>query len=53
VANLAAKLLALEPTLTTDEVVSLIKKGGDRTEDRGLLLINPKRSVELLKSLKK
>jgi subtilisin family serine protease len=53
VVNLAAKLLALDPSLTTDEVVSLIKEGGDRTEDRGLLLINPKRSVELLKSLKK
>jgi len=49
-ANLAAKLLALDPTLTTDEVVRLIKEGADRSEDGRLLIINPKRSVELLKS---
>ncbi|UCG91368.1 MAG: S8 family serine peptidase [candidate division WOR-3 bacterium] len=53
VANLAAKLLALEPSLTTGEVVALIKKGADRSEDGRLLLINPKRSVELLENFLK
>jgi subtilisin family serine protease len=47
-ANLAAKLLALDPSLTTNDVVVLIKEGADRSDDGRLLLINPKRSVELL-----
>lgn len=51
-ANLAAKLLALDPSLTANEVVTLMKEGGDRSEDGRLLLINPKRSVELLKSFR-
>ncbi len=49
-ANLAAKLLALEPSLTTAEVVALIKNGADRSDDGRLLLINPKKSVELLEN---
>ncbi len=52
-ANLAAKLLALDPSLTTDELVFLIKQGADQSDDGRLLLINPKRSVELLMSSKK
>ncbi len=51
-ANLAAKLLALDPSLTATDVIALIKNGADRSEDGRLLLINPKRSVELLKTFK-
>lgn len=48
VANLAAKLWALEPSLTVADVVRLIVDGADGSEDGGILLLNPKRSVELL-----
>jgi subtilisin family serine protease len=47
--NLAAKLIALKPTLKPTELVELIKKGADRKEGTfPYLLMNPKRSVELL-----
>jgi subtilisin family serine protease len=50
VANLAAKLIALKPALKPAEVVELIKKGADRREGpHPYLLLNPKRSVELLR----
>ena len=51
VANLAAKLLALDPTLTPAQVIELIKKGADPKAQgaRSYLLINPKRTVELLR----
>ncbi|MFH1746827.1 MAG: S8 family serine peptidase [Planctomycetota bacterium] len=50
VANLAAKLLALDPHLSPTEVIELIKKGAERKTEGGqsYLLMNPKRSVELL-----
>jgi hypothetical protein len=49
VTNLAAKLIALKPTLKPAEIVALIKKGADRKEGTfPYLLMNPKRSVELL-----
>jgi hypothetical protein len=48
-ANLAAKLLAVKPSLTPDEVITLIKDGADPNEN-GRLLINPRRSVEMLGS---
>ncbi|HEX8564848.1 MAG TPA: S8 family serine peptidase [Pyrinomonadaceae bacterium] len=48
-ANLAAKLFALNPKLTVAEVVKLIQDGADTSEtDNRLKLINPKRSAELL-----
>jgi subtilisin family serine protease len=48
-ANLAAKLFALNPKLTVAEVVKLIQDGADTSEaDNRLKLINPKQSVELL-----
>ncbi len=50
VANLAVKLLAIEPSLTTDELVVLIRDGADWNEDGRFLLMNPKGSVALLKS---
>ncbi len=52
-ANLAAKLVTLEPSLTPVEVISVIKEGADWSPDGRLLLINPKRSVEMLKSFKR
>lgn len=50
VVNLAAKLFALDPALTPGSAIELIKKGADRSNDGKLLLINPKRSVELVKA---
>jgi subtilisin family serine protease len=51
VANLAAKLIALDSRLTPPEVIELIQAGADerRDGDRVLKLVNPKRSVELLR----
>ncbi|MFN0010906.1 MAG: S8 family serine peptidase [Phycisphaerales bacterium] len=53
VANLAAKLFALDPKLSSKDVVDLMMKGADpmpgSSEADGRLLINPKKSVELLK----
>lgn len=50
VANLAGKLWALAPDLTVQEVIDLIKDGCDTSEDGRITLINPRASVELLKS---
>lgn len=47
VTNLAAKLWALDPSLTVTDVVQLILDGTDRNAE-GLPLLNPKRSVERL-----
>jgi subtilisin family serine protease len=49
VANLAAKLLAVDPSSTPEEVIALIIAGADQNEN-GRLLINPKRSLELLRA---
>ncbi len=51
-ANLAAKILAINPSLTPVEVKELIMKGADANRE-GLLLINPRQSVALLRSNKK
>jgi subtilisin family serine protease len=54
VTNLAAKLLAIDPSLTPAQLVALISEGADPLEgypDRKL--INPAKTVELLKSRKK
>jgi subtilisin family serine protease len=48
--NLAAKLFALAPTLTPEQVIKLIREGATTSEDGRRHLINPKRSVELLKA---
>jgi hypothetical protein len=52
VANLAAKLLAIDPALTPPQIIELIKKGADKKTAGGMtfLLMNPKRTVELLRS---
>jgi subtilisin family serine protease len=50
VANLAAKLFALDPTLTPADVIALIRGGLEPSKsDPRILLINPQKSVELLK----
>ena len=48
VTNLAAKLFALDPSLVPSEVITLIKDGAESNAE-GLPVMNPKRSVELLK----
>lgn len=48
VTNLAAKLLALDPSLSSEDVVELILRGADTSEDGRRVLINPKRSIHLL-----
>jgi len=47
VANLAAKMLAVDPDLTPPEVVEAILKTGTRSaEDEKVLLIHPKKAME-------
>ena len=50
VVNLAAKLFALEPSLTPAQVIDLIRRGAEGTADGRRHLIDPKRSVALLKT---
>lgn len=52
-ANLAAKLFALEPSLTPVEAIDLIIQGADESPDGRFLLMNPRHSVELLEEYKK
>ena len=49
VANLAAKLFALDPSLTPSQAIELIKEGATTSEDGRRHLIDEKRSVALLK----
>jgi subtilisin family serine protease len=49
VANLAAKLFALDPSLTPEQVIDLIRRGATTSEDGRRHLIDEKRSVTLLK----
>lgn len=51
VSNLAAKILAVKPELTINQLVSLITLGCDRSEDGRINLINPQRSFQLLEVL--
>jgi len=50
VANLAAKLFALDPSLTPAQVIELIKKGATASPDGRRHLIDPKRTLALLQS---
>ena len=52
VTNLAAKLFALDPSLTPAQVIDLIKQGATPSEDGRRHLIDAKRSIELLRSKK-
>ena len=49
VVNLAAKLIALDPSLTPEQTIDLIKRGADHSPDGRRNLINPKATVALLK----
>jgi subtilisin family serine protease len=51
VVNLAAKILAVNPSLDPTQVIDLIRRGASRNEE-SLLVINPKRSMELLNERK-
>src|SRR5579862_950525 len=53
VVNLAAKLFALDPSLTPAQVIDLIKRGATASEDGRRHLIDEKRSVALLEESKK
>ena len=48
VANLAGKLFALDPSLTPEQAIALIKQGADTSADGRRHLINPKATVALL-----
>lgn len=52
VVNLAAKLIALDPSLTPEQVIDLIKQGATASEDGRRHLIHEKKSVELLQTKK-
>jgi subtilisin family serine protease len=52
VVNLAAKLFALDPSLTPAQVVELIRQGATTSEDGRRHLIDEKRSVALLQTKK-
>ena len=50
VANLAAKLIALDPSLTPPEVIELIREGADEVQEgeQTMRVIHPQRSAALL-----
>lgn len=50
VANLAAKLLAVNPALTVAQLTELIQRGAERSPDGRINLIHPKRSFELARA---
>lgn len=52
-ANLAGKLIALDPKLTTQQVIDLIVQGAQPMDaQQGRYIINPQKSIELLKGRK-
>jgi subtilisin family serine protease len=53
VVNLAAKLFALDPSLTPKEAIDLIRRGATTSEDGRRHLIDEKRSVALLQERQK
>jgi subtilisin family serine protease len=53
VANLAGKLFALDPNLTPEAARQLIIDGATKSDDGKRLLMDEKRSVELLRERKK
>jgi subtilisin family serine protease len=50
VANLAAKILAVNPQLKPREVIALIRDTADRTSDGRRALMNPKKAIALTES---
>jgi subtilisin family serine protease len=52
-ANLAAKVLAVDPALTPPQVISVIEGSADELEGQpGLKIINPKRTIERVEQLR-
>jgi subtilisin family serine protease len=51
VVNLAGKLLALKPDLSVADLRKLIMDGTETSDDGRIVLINPKKSAELLKTM--
>ena len=52
VTNLAAKLFAIDPSLTPAQAIELIRRGATTSDDGRRHLIDPKRSVEALRTAK-
>jgi subtilisin family serine protease len=50
VVNLAAKLIALDPSLTPEQTITLIRQGATTSSNRRRRLIDPMRSVALLRA---
>jgi subtilisin family serine protease len=50
VVNLAAKLIALDPTLTPAQTIDLIRRGATASDDGRRHLLDEQRSVALLKA---
>ena len=50
VVNLAAKLIALDPSLTPEQTIALMRKGADASADGRRHLINPRATVALLQN---
>lgn len=48
VVNLAAKLIAVNPSLTPEQTIALLRQGADASEDGRLHLINPKATLALM-----
>lgn len=49
VANLAGKILAINPELSPEEVIDIIKKSSTQSEeDEKVLLVHPKQAIEML-----
>jgi subtilisin family serine protease len=53
VTNLAAKLFALDPSLTPEQAIALIREGASTSPDGRRHLIDPKQSIALLKASSK
>jgi subtilisin family serine protease len=48
VVNLAAKILAVNPEMTPQEVIDLMKAGAETSDDGRITLINPKTTFEMI-----
>lgn len=46
VANLAAKMLAVKPSLKPAEIIEIMRRTADRSEDSRRTLLNPKKALE-------
>lgn len=51
VANLAAKLLAIRPSLTPEQTIALIVRSADAGKSPAILRINPKEAAEMLEAM--